>query len=68
MRFGKGFTYLNLKKRINMTTVQDLIDWCDAHDRTPENTEIFVYANSALGNMPAKIQENGNSSIFLDYC
>lgn len=54
-------------------TVQDLIDWCDEHGRSPESTDVYVYADSSLGWMPAKIESDPwggvyDGDICLDYC
>lgn len=54
-------------------TVQDLIDWCDENGQSPELTDIFVYANSSLGWMPAEFASHpwggaSEDNIYLDYC
>lgn len=54
-------------------TVQDLINWCDEHCQSPEYTDVYVYANSSLGWMPAKFASDVwggyyDRDICLDYC
>ena len=54
-------------------TVQDLIDWCEEHNQSPEYTDIEVYANSSLGWTHAVFASEpwggvSDSKIYLDYC
>lgn len=55
-------------------TVQELVDWCNENGRSPEYTEVYVYANSSLGWMPAQFasqvwpEGRHDDDLCLDYC